>query len=713
MLSNQTSCNLSGNRLWLDQIERVPGLAAAKNSYITYNNLPSSALIRYHFEEDQQEYTLTPEEYQWTPAGITTTYLGKALVVQELKFITDSDEFASILLVKNQEECPRKLKLRADTLLTEQKRMSRALYNPSFIEYQNAGSHFLKMELTVDVRARNVLRAVVTPCVVYGSRQMTVTGSNDCFEAEIYIAAHETYEVAICGILSHTQSVEELQEDMEHLLARDLWTYPSSLYETWFHDYVPEFACSDPILEKLYYYHYYALKKNSITPAIAPFQHPCIYEGKDQFSLVCSASAAMHIRELRWMKKTDLLMAELHTLYDSQIRKGKTKGSLRDMYVSDIPTAVWETYLLLPAQQRDWIAARRTALKEYVDWERSDEYLPKKAPLPIVIGSWRTAAEYQPSFFEFTQPQWDHQKSNPFGAERDTQLHRVDDSVYLYTNLMAVSSLYQIAADPQTANIYGQAAQQIKDNILRYMYDPETDFFYDVSTTSLKKAVQSGNFAGFLGARIADSQDCAERVMNHLLHEFSTPYPIPTVATTCPAFSPDNTWITGPHANRENPFHYDCCWNGPCWNYSNSLVLDVLGKTARSSNSQAYTQLFADLFFKWCHEQCPDEDAVPSLCEHYHPYTGKPFRDVKDYLHSTFIDVIMRRILGICICDKGKLICRPLDISLQRLSIHGIPIRGHSIDIIWDSNKENKLQAFCDQKLVVSQKDFSEFEIYI
>lgn len=118
-------------------------------------------------------------------------------MVQELKFITDSDEFASILLVKNQEECPRKLKLRADTLLTEQKRMSRALYNPSFIEYQNAGSHFLKMELTVDVRARNVLRAVVTPCVVYGSRQMTVTGSNDCFEAEIYIAAHETYEVAI------------------------------------------------------------------------------------------------------------------------------------------------------------------------------------------------------------------------------------------------------------------------------------------------------------------------------------------------------------------------------------------------------------------------------------------------------------------------------------------------------------------------------------
>ena len=37
--------------------------------------------------------------------------------------------------------------------------------------------------------------------------------------------------------------------------------------------------------------------------------------------------------------------------------------------------------------------------------------------------------------------------------------------IYLYTNLMAVSSLYQIAADPQTANIYGQAAQQIKDNI--------------------------------------------------------------------------------------------------------------------------------------------------------------------------------------------------------------------------------------------------------
>lgn len=114
---------------------------------------------------------------------------------------------------------------------------------------------------------------------------MTVTGSNDCFEAEIYIAAHETYEVAICGILSHTQSVEELQEDMEHLLARDLWTYPSSLYETWFHDYVPEFACSDPILEKLYYYHYYALKKTVLHQQLRRFSIRAYTKEKISFLL--------------------------------------------------------------------------------------------------------------------------------------------------------------------------------------------------------------------------------------------------------------------------------------------------------------------------------------------------------------------------------------------------------------------------------------------
>ena len=453
--------------------------------------------------------------------------------------------------------------------------------------------------------------------------------------------------------------------------------------------------------------------KNMIRPEVDCFSDLCMYEGKDEFALVCSASAAMHVREMRWLRNPEYVLSELKTLLASQIKEGTASGRLRDLYVSDLPAAIWETFCLLPPEHKEKVLTCRDAVRHYVEWEQSKEYLPEGATLPIVVGSWRTAAEYQPSFFEFTSPKWDHQQSNPFGNERKTRLHRVDDSVYLCKNLQSVSNFYNVAGRTDIASQFEVASSQIKANIQSLMWDDRNAFYYDLNPANLEKALLSKNYAGFLGAQINPSQAQNEALMDHLYHEFAVPYPIPTVATDSPAFAPDNTWRIGPNASEEKPYVYNCCWNGPTWNFANSLVIDTLGAVVQKSETKKHEKLFADLFAKWCREQCPDETAVPNTCEHYNCFSGEELRKIRDYSHSTFVDIVMRRVVGLIENDKGRLICIPIDIGVDNLVISDIPYCGHRITFVWDRVQQYSFRLMCDGRDIFCGKELTSVNVVI
>lgn len=713
MLANDSLCDLTGNRLWLDDIQKVPGLSASINSYITYDNLQIPALIQYEFFEDEVERKPSVKSHRWTPAGIEAAYDVGALQIYEKKYITKEDVFASILVLENSDSVPHKYRIKASTLLTHVKSHFRALYNPNFIEYHNAGTKTVKMQLMIDLIARNVLRQNVRASIVFYSDDLLVDESNDTFCVEFILDAHSQKQLRLIGGMDHGCNVEQLGERLTEVSAVHDWGYNDECCRSWFLENVPQLTSSDPALEKLYYYRWYIVYKNLIQPGVDCFKYLCMYEGKDEFSLVCSASAAMHIREMRWLRDQEYVMSELKTLKESQIKEGTTAGRLRDLYVSDLPTAIWETYCLLPSDLRAKVLANRESIRQYVEWEQSKDYIPVGSELPIVVGSWRTAAEYQPSFFEFTTPQWDHQQSNPFGNERNTQLHRVDDSVYLCTNLSAVASFYRVSGDLVKADKIRDRAERIRTSIQTHMWDRDSAFYYDLNPNDLRKALQSKNYAGFLGARVNLSQAENEALMDHLNHEFAAPYPIPTVAKDCPAFAPDNTWRIGPNATSEEPFTYNCCWNGPAWNFANSLVIDTLGSVVQKSKTRRHEELFADLFMKWCSEQCRDETAIPNACEHYNCFTGEELRDIRDYAHSTFVDIVMRRVVGLIENEYGRLLCSPIDIGIAQLTISDIPYCGHSVTFIWDVEQQYKFQLVCDGKIVHQSDHLTPVDVSI
>lgn len=713
LLSNNSLCDLTGNRLWLDDIKQVPGLVASINSYITYNNLQIPALVEYQIWEDGVLLEPVLISHHWTPAGIETSFSCGNLIIKEKKYITREDVFASFLEVKNVGSLPHEYYIKASTLLTHAKLHFRSLYNPNFVEYHNAGTKTIRMRLMLDLVARNVLRQNVVASIVFRSEQYVVDESNDSFVDKFSIAPNKSYNTGIIGSVNHRYSVDQLQTYLEKKSSSYDRSYNDRFCTKWFQENVPSLDCSDGILKKLYYYRYYIIYKNMIQPEVDCFNDLCMYEGKDEFSLVCSASAGMHIREMRWLRDPKYVMSELKTLMASQIKEGTASGRLRDLYVSDLPTAAWETFCLLSQEHKEKVLACRDAIRRYVEWEQSKEYLPDGAVLPIVVGSWRTAAEYQPSFFEFTSPKWDHQQSNPFGNERKTKLHRVDDSVYLCNNLQSVSNFYRVAGDNDTATQFEIRSSQIKANIQSYMWDDDNTFYYDLNPVNLEKALLSKNYAGFLGARVNSSQKKNEALMDHLYHEFAAPYPIPTVATDSPAFAPDNTWRIGPNASEEKPYTYNCCWNGPAWNFANSLVIDTLGAVVQKSAGQKHQKLFAELFNKWCREQCSNENAIPNTCEHYNCFTGEELREIRDYSHSTFIDIVMRRVIGLMENDLGRLICAPIDIGVDNLIISDIPYCGHLITFIWDKSQEYSFQLICDGKNIFSGKELTLVDVEI
>lgn len=687
LLADHKRTDLTGNRLWVDRVKPCPGFVADSISFITYKNVEAAYLLKFDFYVDDVQVVPKMTAFKWTPCAICAEYTLGNLKISEKKYIGQDDTAVSALKIMNSGDRGITLAYRANTLLTELKKQARALYNPCFISYDNRNSDVIGFRIHLDCFARNVLRQNVYAQFRYHVPDATTASENDSLCGSIFIGPGETKPLTAlfsCNIDDDsTDRVNKLKvlSHSEGLAERN-----DIAFQGWYERNVPELTCSDSLLEKLYYYRWYVVYKNIITPGVDCFQQECIYEGKDQFAQICTGSAAMQMRDARWMKHGKLALSQLNTLIKSQIQDGIDAGRFRDMYLNDIPFTAWETARIMGRE--DVFSDVFEPLKRFVDWETSELFVNDESFLPIVTGSWRTAAEYQPSFFEFTNPPWDHTQSNPFGNEHKTAVHRVEEAVYTYQNLYAIAEMAKAIGAGDLSDQYARRANVVIQNIIRFMWDEPTKFFYDLHPDDRRKALQSKNFAGFLPARCGIADEYGDEMFAHLMVEFDVPYPIPTAATDSPAFTPDNTWRVGPNASNEAPFHYDCCWNGPTWNFANSLVLDALGSYIQRSGSQLLNGTFVHLFQKWCEEQNPNENAIPNSCEHYNPYTGKPLRDVKDYFHSSFIDIVIKYVVGIMDVNGDSVVLNPLDIGVKKLFLKGIPIKGNSLDFLWDATED-------------------------
>ena len=116
---------------------------------------------------------------------------------------------------------------------------------------------------------------------------------------------------------------------------------------------------------------------------------------------------------------------------------------------------------------------------------------------------------------------------------------------------------------------------------------------------------------------------------------------------------------------------------------------------------------FLSLLLTYAHSH-RDTDGTPWLDENLDPDTDiwiareilrqQPDYEIKDrgrhYNHSTFIDLVMTGLCGICPSEGDKLTVRPLGTALDFFTASDIPYHGHTLSVEW--NKQTGLRVTAD-----------------
>jgi hypothetical protein len=241
----------------------------------------------------------------------------------------------------------------------------------------------------------------------------------------------------------------------------------------------------------------------------------------------------------------------------------------------------------------------------------------------------------------------------------------VDASSYAYLNLQAVEQMARTLGKEEDAKRFAKGAERTAHAVNNVLWDNKAERWRDRNPQTKKLADLNTittfypYFAGIGG------KNQLGVFRKHLLNpdEFWLPHPVPALAKSDPHF-------------KANGF-----WEGPSWPAATSHVIEAFATSAKRDGRDMLPKA-AELFQKALRNHLqPRAD----FFEKYNPLTGEPLSTWADYMHSWWIDLIIRHAAGLMIQDDGKLVIDPLPLGLEYFALRGAPYRGHRIDVLWKS----------------------------
>jgi hypothetical protein len=644
----------TGARLWADYLDPVPGFRG-RIDFIHKLNIP----LLFSVDREGGPEEMLPLNSLWRPSMLEMDWEDGEVLFKEYKFITWEDQALSAQRWENRGPDPLVLRLT----------LPGGFAPPSPEGWTWA-------ELPVKIHG-------IEPVCVFHCPPSLRGGS-------LVIPPGEAAEFVLAMAVGNRVSSD--REQMKRALlaipgiegkAAPCVEYQRREYLRWF-DRVPRFTCSDPLLEKTWWYRWFILRHNCARPDCGNFRHTLFYEGRShkmgkeiyrpggwEFSKLIPLSTPLHITDLRWHGDGELAREAARSLCDSMDEKGLFRVLFADEAAKEYANyAGWALYLLYQVHRdRGFIQEALGSFKKYV----RGVYRAHKAAgdhLQIETQHSLTGKEYQPSYWYFT--------GYPGNAKDKTSyvpLKRVDRSIYAYLNALGIARLCAVADDPGEAE-FVNLAEQIRRDILEKMWDPELRFFCDLHHETGEKAPVK-NIVGIypLWADITGPEHAG--ALDSLFDPgvFDTGSGFASVGRDCPVFSPSGGWKGQYFKGRDG-----CMWNGPSWPYTTGIALDAIAlqtKRRPLGLDRQFLRLLRSYSFQ--HFQGGDLSR-PYLVEHYNSVTGEPLSDEADYNHSFYIDLIVRHLAGIEPAEDGFRF-RPLRLGLKSFSLEGLHLQGRRIDI--------------------------------
>jgi hypothetical protein len=436
---------------------------------------------------------------------------------------------------------------------------------------------------------------------------------------------------------------------------------------------LPAFTCSDPYLERYYWYRWYGLRLFTLDVGEDNYPYPCICEGPGSFRLPISYSAPCHLLETRWMRDPSIAQGSILNFVQAQQEDGRYVGHLypRCLHLESFYHAnwghVWELQRTHPDDE--FLERVYRSLGRYVayfDRERDRE----GSGLYDILNHYETGQEYMRRYTAVS----DRADSEHWGEV--FRLKGIDATVYLYEIKRMLGAAAGQLGRPDEAAAWLREAERTKRAVLETMWDHDEEIFCDVDPSSMTRTNVKAAVCFYpYGTDIIDERHLPG-LGRHLFNqrEFWTPFPVPSTSADDPSFSPHGIW----KGKRMN-----CPWNGRVWPMTNSHMAEAIATAALRFGDTSLRRRAARFIERFIWMMFTGRDPRrPNCYEHYHPFTGHPslYRGVDDYQHSWVVDLIIKYVCGIRPHDTTVTV-DPFPFRLDSFVIDGVPVRGSLIRV--------------------------------
>ncbi|MBN2007781.1 hypothetical protein JW960_00380 [candidate division KSB1 bacterium] len=472
---------------------------------------------------------------------------------------------------------------------------------------------------------------------------------------------------------------------------------------------VPEFHCSNPFIEKYYYYRWYGLHINRVnTHGEFNLPFPCIFEGVNAgwFRHQISNSAWVHMLETRWMHTPEIAQGSLKNFVYHQRPDGSFPGAIMSgrseqpvgFYHANWGEAIRQLHRIHP--NFEFLKDIYPALEKYVayfDTKRDQE----NWHLYDVINQWETGQEFS-SRYRFVDPHADD--------GRDFRMKGIDATTYIYELQTTLAWIANELGQGDDVKKWKAAAEQTRTAMLSRMWDPFTRIFTDVDPKTGKQSTVKAAVCFYPFLTDIVRKEHLAVINDHLLNpnEFWSTYPIPTLSFDDPLANAFGEW---------NDKRLNCPWNGRSWLMTTSHACDALARVALTMEP-ALKSKAADMLKNYISMLFLDGDLErPSSYEYYNSMNGRApyFRGTDDYMHSWIVDLIIRYVAGLQPGDGNRIIVQPLPMGLTAFTLDNAIVKGRVIKIVWETTSTdpavNGLFVYVDGKLASKSAQLTRVEI--
>jgi Mannosylglycerate hydrolase MGH1-like glycoside hydrolase domain/Glycosyl hydrolase family 65, C-terminal domain len=424
---------------------------------------------------------------------------------------------------------------------------------------------------------------------------------------------------------------------------------PNAQAWDWMRANIPWFACPDPAVEEMYYFRWWALRKHLRRASDGRY----VFTEFITRPQPVSSALGHHLMEGRWLR--DPRYDDDYVLYWLRGGPGGGVQPTLHKYSQWLAAALYQRYLVTgdaPALTN----LLGDLVRDYGQWERERrlpdglfwQYDVRDAMEESISGS-RTKKNVRPTL-----------------------------NSYMYGNAVAIAAIARLAGRSDLAAEFAAKAAALRQRTEAALWDPAAKFF---------EVREQGD--GFADVR----EELGFIPWYFDLPEPGHGYEAAWAQLTDPRGFRAPFGITT--AERRNP-HFrshgvgHCEWDGAVWPFATSQTLTALANVLHEYPPQPYVSNrdYFDAFLTYVKSQ--HADGKPYLGEYLDETTGRWINGKGGrswyYNHSTFADLVITGVVGLCPRADDVVEVRPLlpAGTWDWFCLDDVQYHGHALTILWD-----------------------------